>query len=32
MSKTNIILTHTYEIEKNGADEPVCRAGVEMQT
>ena len=26
------ILTHIYAIYKNGADEPTCRAGTEMQT
>ena len=26
------LLTHMYGIEKNGADEPICRAGIEMQT
>ena len=26
------VLTHIYEIQKNGTDEPICRAGIEMQT
>ena len=26
------ILTHTYGIQKDGTDEPICRAAVEMQT
>ena len=26
------ILTHIYEIYKNGTDEPICRAGIETQT
>ena len=26
------ILTHTYGIQKNGTDEPICRAAVETQT
>ena len=26
------ILTHIYGIQKNGTDEPVCRAGIERQT
>ena len=26
------VLTHIYEIQKNGADEPICRAEIEMQT
>lgn len=25
------ILMHTYRFQKNGTDEPTCRAGVEMQ-
>lgn len=29
--KTKYILTHTCAISKNGADEPMCRAGLEMQ-
>ena len=24
-------LTHVYGIQKNGADEPICREGMEMQ-
>ena len=35
-SKTKIekysILTHIYGILKNGTDEPVCRAGIEVLT
>ena len=27
-----LILTHIYGIEKNGTDEPICRAGTERQT
>ena len=23
------ILTHMYEIQKNGTDEPICRVGIE---
>ena len=26
------VLTHIYAIQKNGSHEPICRAGVEMQT
>ena len=26
------ILTHVYGIEKNGTDEPICRAAIETQT
>ena len=26
------ILTHIYGIQKNGTDELICRAGLEMQT
>ena len=26
------ILTHICGIEKNGTDEPICTAGIEMQT
>ena len=26
------ILKHIYGIQKNGAGEPICRAGIEMQT
>ena len=26
------ILTHEYEIQKDGIDEPICRATMEMQT
>ena len=26
------ILVHIYGIQKNGTDEPICRAGIEMQT
>ena len=26
------ILTHTCGIQKNGTDEPICRAGIETQT
>ena len=26
------ILTHVYGAEKNGADEPICRAAIETQT
>ena len=26
------ILTHVYGTEKNGADEPICRAAIETQT
>ena len=26
------ILTHIYGIQKNGTDEPICRAGIETQT
>ena len=26
------ILTCIYRIQKNGTDEPICRAGIEMQT
>ena len=26
------ILTHTYGIQKDGTDEPICRAVMEMQT
>ena len=26
------ILTHLYEILKNGTDKPICRTGIEMQT
>ena len=26
------LLTHMYGIQKNGTDEPICRAGIEMQT
>ena len=25
------ILMHIYRIRKNGSDEPICRAGIEMQ-
>ena len=25
------ILTHNVESEKNATDEPICRAGIEMQ-
>ena len=25
------ILTHIYEIWRNGTDEPICRAGIETQ-
>ena len=25
------ILTHIYGIQKNSTDEPICRAGIEMQ-
>ena len=25
------ILTHIYAIQKNGTDEPLCMAGIEMQ-
>ena len=25
------ILTHTYGIQKNSTDEPVCRKGIEVQ-
>ena len=25
------MLTRLYEIQKNGTDEPICRAGIEMQ-
>ena len=25
------ILLHTYGVQKNGTDEPICRAGIEMQ-
>ena len=25
------MLTGIYEIQKNGTDEPICRAGIEMQ-
>ena len=25
------ILTHTYGIQKNGTDESICRAGIEVQ-
>ena len=25
------ILTHIYEIQRNGTDEPICRAEIEMQ-
>ena len=27
-----LILTHIYGIQKDGIDEPICRAVVEMQT
>ena len=27
-----IILMHIHGIWKNGIDEPICRAGIEMQT
>ena len=26
------ILTHTYGIQKDGTDEPICRAAMEMQS
>ena len=26
------ILLHIYVIQKNGTDEPICRAGIDMQT
>ena len=26
------VLTHVYGIQKNGTDEPICRAATEMQT
>ena len=26
------VLTHIYETQKDGTDEPVCKAGIEMQT
>ena len=26
------ILTHIYRMQNNGTDEPICRAGIEMQT
>ena len=26
------ILTHTFGIQKNGTDEPICRTGIETQT
>ena len=26
------ILTHTYGLQKNGTEEPLCRAEIEMQT
>ena len=26
------ILMHIYRIYKNGTDEPICKAGIEMQT
>ena len=26
------VLTHTYGIQKDGTDEPICRAATEMQT
>ena len=26
------VFTHTHGIKKNGADEPICRAGIETQT
>ena len=25
------ILMHTYDIQKNGTGEPICRAGIQMQ-
>ena len=30
--KNKYILTHIYGIQKNGTDEPICRAAIEMQT
>ena len=30
--KQIFILTHIYGIQKNGTDEPICTAGIEMQT
>ena len=29
--KKYCILTHIYGIQKNGTDEPICRAGTEAQ-
>ena len=29
---TCCILTHTYGIQKSGTEEPMCRAGMEVQT
>ena len=29
--KQIFILTHIYGIQKNGTDEPICRAGIETQ-
>ena len=26
-----MILTHIYGIQKNGTDEPICKAGIETQ-
>ena len=31
MSKYHILM-HIYRIYKNGTDEPICRAGIAMQT
>ena len=30
--KNKCILMHMYGIQKNGTDEPICRAGIETQT
>ena len=29
--KQIFILTHIYGIQKNGTDEPICKAAIEMQ-
>ena len=31
LQKNKYVLTRVYEIQKDGTDEPVCRAGTEMQ-
>ena len=31
-NKYTLVLTHIYEIQKDGTDEPICRAAMETQT